>query len=134
MSDQSVISVPDHEIWMEKTIRNPTRIALIVLEQETPVGFLKFHLLGSKVAEWGFYKSPSARQGLGRAICLAGISWCRDNLTVSTIIARVIQTNSVSLGLHTALGFKLISETQWKELSGESVVPDGHNVFKMVLT
>ena len=133
MSDQSAISDSDHEIWLEKTIRDSTRIALLVLERETPVGFVQFHLLGPEVAEWGFYKSPSARQGLGRAICLAGISWCRDNLTVSTIIAKVIQTNEVSLGLHTSLGFKLISETQWTELSGESGVPDGHSVFKMEL-
>lgn len=134
MSDQSEISDSDHEIWLEKTIYDSTRIALLVQERETPVGFVQFRLLGPEVAEWGFYKSSGARRGLGRAICLAGISWCRDNLTVSTIIAKVIQTNEVSLGLHTSLGFKLISETQWTELSGESGVPDGHSVFKMVLT
>ena len=133
MSDQSAISGSDHEIWLEKTIRDSSRIALLVLEHETPVGFVQFQLVGPEVAEWGFYKSPDARHGLGRAVCLAGISWCRDNLTVSTIIAKVIRTNEVSLGLHTSLGFKLISETQWKKLSGESGVPDGHSVFKMVL-
>lgn len=134
MSDQSAISGSDHEIWLEKTLHDPTRTALLVMEHETPVGFVQFQLVGPEVAEWGFYKSPDARHGLGRAICLAGISWCRDNLTVSTIIAKVIQTNEVSLGLHASLGFKLISETQWRELSGELCVPGGHSVFKMVLT
>lgn len=133
MSDQSVISCSDHKIWLAKIIRDSTRIALLVIERQTPVGFIQFHLLGPSVAEWGFYKSPHARRGVGRAICLAGICWCRDNLTVSTVIARVIQTNDVSLRLHTSLGFKLISKTQWTELSGESGVPDGHSVFKMVL-
>lgn len=134
MSDQSVIFWSDHEIWLKKIICDSMRIALLVLADQTPVGFVQFHLLGPDVAEWGFYKSPHARRGVGRDICLASISWCRDNLTVLTIIARVIRSNEISLGLHTSLGFKLISKKQWIDLSGESGIPDGHSVFKMVLT
>ena len=133
MSDQEPISYQDHHAWLSTRLEDPANIALIAEQSSTPVGFMQFSTLNPEVAEWGFYKSPDAGAGIGRAICSEAIEWAKQHLPVSSIVAKVVSTNAVSLKLHLGIGFELISEETWLRLTGYEKTARTHKFFRRSL-
>ena len=130
MSDQKIISPTDHQKWLRTRLEDPAKIALVAEQSSVAVGFVQFNILNPETAEWGFYKAPDAGHGVGKKICVEAIEWAKQNLSVSSIVAKVVTTNVVSLAVHTGIGFELISEQSWLRLTGYEKPADAHYFFR----
>lgn len=100
------IGFDEHRNWFEKSLRMENRILLIALENDQPVGVLRFDIADDAVAEIDIYVAAEKQgRGLGKEILREGEDWVRRNTEIRMLRAKVMQENGPSLGMFRNRGF-----------------------------
>lgn len=105
MLAKHIITEQEHIKWFENSTNNKSHHLFMYCQNSKPLGFVQFNKHDSHNANWGFYKSPNAPNGVGFSMCKLAISYARANLNIKTINAKIINNNAASLHLHKKLGF-----------------------------
>ena len=108
MFNKEVIALSEHREWCRKIIADDNRLALVIWEDDSRIGFVQFqNILNSQKLIWGFYKDPLAVKGAGRKVASTAINYVEDNYHFKHLWGHVIASNVVSIHFHLALGFEL---------------------------
>jgi len=66
MYTQHVITVEEHQSWINKITTDDSYHPLILEYNKEPLGFVNIHQIAEgAIADWGFYTSPVAPKGTG---------------------------------------------------------------------
>ena len=119
MRSSELISHEEHLRWFERTITSESSVYLIFEDDAEPQGvvYLKDWDPELKTGEWGFYKSPEAKKGLGRIMCEEALGYFFCELGAREIKAEVLKNNTRSLDLHLWLGF--VADERPRELAAD---------------
>lgn len=95
--DSGEIAWADHSDWFHRSIKRADRSLLIAEDGKTPVGVLRFDVMG-EVAEISVFLDPELiGRGYGTAMLREGTAWARLNLTgVKTLRAKIKPDNLAS--------------------------------------
>lgn len=100
------ISRDEHRNWFERTNLDPTVHLQIFERVGKAVGFVNISKTRSpQVAAWGFYLSPEAPKGTGRALGEAALKFAFDELKFHKLCGQVLRFNERSIAFHKRLGF-----------------------------
>ncbi len=96
----------DHQHWLNAVLTDPSRILLVGLVQDMPVGVVRYDL-EEKSAEISIYLVPDKfSSGLGTELLLAAEMWLRKKLPmVRSIHAHVLGGNERSMRLFDSAGY-----------------------------
>ncbi|MDS1140035.1 UDP-4-amino-4,6-dideoxy-N-acetyl-beta-L-altrosamine N-acetyltransferase [Pusillimonas sp. SM2304] len=107
MLTQHEISMDEHRSWFRSTLLNGDKQLLIFEIDNLPYGFVQFSGLASgKVADWGFYLAPNARQGTGQSLGLAALDYGFGLLNLHKVCGQALEFNKPSIKFHLRLGFQ----------------------------
>ncbi len=121
MFHSAEISEAEHEKWFAACTMNDKRHLLVYEERGKPMGFVQFtELNAGKVAEWGFYKSPTAPAGVGHRLGSAALDYAADSLALVKICGNVFENNKGSIRFHEKLGFELEGTLRMQHYDGEN--------------
>ncbi|ATF09002.1 UDP-4-amino-4,6-dideoxy-N-acetyl-beta-L-altrosamine N-acetyltransferase [Candidatus Enterovibrio altilux] len=104
------IKSDEHITWFERIQQDSTKLFYLVSIENNDVGIVSFTNINQKnaCAEWGFYKNPNTRKGIGLVILHATLNHAFDSLRLKQINSRVLAINPKVLHLHNKLGFTRI--------------------------
>lgn len=106
MYTQHEIRLEEHRRWFEKASLDPSRRLLIFEQDGMPCGYVQFTGLASGgVADWGFYVSPEAGKGTGRALGNAALDHAFRELALHKVCGQALAFNERSIAFHLSLGF-----------------------------
>lgn len=106
MFSSEEISRASHSSWFERVSDDPAKTLMIFERDEKPMGFVNFDLIGKgAIADWGFYVSPDAPRGVGRALGALALAYAFDQAKFHKVCGRVIAFNRRSVAFHEKLGF-----------------------------
>lgn len=95
----------EHLKWFERK-KIDGNLPLVFEIDGIPLGFVQFDMTQEPdTAEWGFYKSPDAPQGIGRRLGVAAISHGFQHYEIDRLIGKVMPDNLRSQQFHERLGF-----------------------------
>lgn len=101
------IGEEEHRRWFESGTADPFRHLLVHELGGEPMGFVNLaQLRGTDVAEWGFYLSPGAPAGAGRALGEAALEYAFIVLGLHKVSGHALAENERSIRFHTRLGFR----------------------------
>ena len=106
----------EHVIWYLKIpqLERP----YIVTQGGERIGYVRFKFSGEGAAVWSFAKSPM-KTGVGRVIAVEGISYAFSRLNIEQLSGVVLASNSKSIHLHEALGFRRIRDADQEATKGQ---------------
>lgn len=100
------ISEQEHQAWFDRASQDKARALLIYECMGKPLGFVQFSgVFDDQGAPWGFYVSPQAPKGTGRALGEAAVYYGFSQLGVKKILGEVMPENEASKRFHERLGF-----------------------------
>ncbi|MCZ4328560.1 UDP-4-amino-4,6-dideoxy-N-acetyl-beta-L-altrosamine N-acetyltransferase [Castellaniella denitrificans] len=106
MFTRQEISQLEHQAWFAGLQRDPLRCALLYEEDGLSLGVITLRRLqGMSVAEWGFYRDPSAPKGTGFSMGVLALNHAFKSLRLHKVYGEVIGSNAASIGFHRKLGF-----------------------------
>lgn len=109
---QEPIEWKNHAAWVEAVLADPQRVLLIAEIHGTPVGVVRFDVVGSS-AEVSIYKVPEASTGSGADILAAAESWLlRRRPEIRELVAEVLGKNLPSHRLFARAGY-VVSTTRY---------------------
>ena len=115
MLHSAIISIETHRIWFAQVQSDQTRLYRVFSYRGRPAGLVYF-LNKNEVlmsCEWGFYLGEEdLPKGLGTTLGLLALDLAFQTLNIEKITAKVITTNSASVGFHRKLGFVESGEQQ----------------------
>ena len=116
-NDNNIIPYEKHKEWYEKAINDPMKFLLIALENEKPVGFLRYDFL-LEVTMISIYLVPGYNgRGLGTDILKAGEEYLKiKNKTSLPLVAEILNNNKASEKLFMKMGFHKYKSTYQKML------------------
>ena len=105
---QDVIAFETHKHWLRCGLDSSTKY-LFIYEEAEPCGFAQLDRVSAdrKTFEWGFYKAPSAPQGVGEWMLREILHHVFQSIGAQEVIGKVLTFNTVSMNLHRKLGFEL---------------------------
>lgn len=109
--NSDLILEKDHQIWLEKTLRDPNFCLIVGLYSNVKFGIVRFNK--DKLNEWevGINIAPEARgKGLGKILLSAALSNFALKHSNVMLNAEVKLFNKVSQHLFESLGFSLASQ------------------------
>ena len=82
---------------------------MFIYEEAEPCGIAQLDLVSAdrKSFEWGFYKAPSAPQGVGERMLRELLHHVFQFIGAQEVIGKVLTFNTASMNLHRKLGFEL---------------------------
>lgn len=126
MYTQHEIGLDEHRRWFEKASLDPSRRLLIFELKGIPCGYVQFSGVASGgIADWGFYVSPEAEKGTGRALGNAALNHAFRELTLHKVCGQALDYNERSIAFHLALGFAREGVLRDQHFDGERY----HDVF-----
>jgi UDP-4-amino-4,6-dideoxy-N-acetyl-beta-L-altrosamine N-acetyltransferase len=126
MFSQQVISADEHSLWFDKASNEPGRHLLLYVDNSTALGFININEIASGgVAEWGFYVSPNAPKGTGRALGNAAVQYSFLKVGLHKLCGQVLAFNELSKKFHVRLGFSLEGVLEQQHFDGQSY----HDIF-----
>lgn len=106
MFTQHEIKMEEHLEWFARSQHDLSRKLLIVLDKNTPIGFVQFNRLSQDgIADWGFYTRPHAAKGTGKKLGLAALDYAFDQLGLHKVCGQAVASNEASIAFHRKLGF-----------------------------
>ncbi|KRW62286.1 UDP-4-amino-4,6-dideoxy-N-acetyl-beta-L-altrosamine N-acetyltransferase [Pseudomonas sp. TTU2014-080ASC] len=107
MFSQEIITLDEHLKWYDTAVENSCKHLLIYELDGTSQGFINFSVVKeSKIADWGFYASPTASKGIGTLLGLSALNYAFKEMALHKVCGQVLAFNQKSMGLHRKLGFK----------------------------
>ena len=105
---QETIVLESHEAWIRKALESKLK-HLFIYEENEPCGFVQLDETGTDtgIYEWGFYKAPSAKKGVGGRMLSELLKHVFITLNAKKVVGKVLKYNEASLRLHTKLGFEV---------------------------
>ncbi|MDD1792889.1 UDP-4-amino-4,6-dideoxy-N-acetyl-beta-L-altrosamine N-acetyltransferase [Enterovibrio sp. ZSDZ42] len=102
----------EHATWFERIQHDNTKRFYVVSIEGTDIGMVSFTDINQESgrAEWGFYKAPNARAGVGLVILHAALNHAFNTLSLQQVDSRVLAINPKVLHLHNKLGFTQLGE------------------------
>lgn len=117
-----------HIRWFERKIKDPNTCIYIAIEDNEPVGQIRFDIINCFEANVDIHTKPGMRgKGIGSRIIALGVSRVFSNFGVNAIHAIIKQENSKSREAFQKAGFK---EIQQKQTNGEAcfyMIKNAHN-------
>lgn len=109
MKTSHIIYPEEHHLWFGQALNAHDAAYLIFEWKREPAGLLNFTDIRHErhEASWGFYIGREGTPpGTGKAMCLLGLEYGFDTLSLELILSEVLARNEKSLQLHLALGFE----------------------------
>jgi len=108
MLTQHEISAEEHAQWFSKLQQDPQRHAVLVHEQQQPLGLAHFTQVNSQgVVDWGFYLTPDAPKGSGSKLARMALDFAFQQQGWHKVCGQVIASNAASRRFHLKMGFTL---------------------------
>ena len=108
MFTQHEISWDEHQAWFRNVQEDDTKRWFLFLDHENVpsavVGFVSIEQV-QKLAFWGFYTDPDAKQGTGVRMSLDALDKAFFELRLRKLNAEVLASNPRSIGMHKKIGF-----------------------------
>lgn len=102
------IELDEHCQWFAGASANPAVSLLIYEHHGTACGFVNITRgRCPEVADWGFYLSPEAQKGTGRALGKQALAYAFDELGLHKVCGQALGFNQRSIAFHKALGFNV---------------------------
>lgn len=102
------IGPEEHSRWFEQADSDPNRRLLVFESLAVPLGFVQFsNLRPGGVVDWGFYVSPTAQRGTGRALGRCALEHAFVAEEFSKVCGQAMVENERSRAFHLGLGFVL---------------------------
>ena len=125
---QDVIAFETHKHWLRCGLDSSTKY-LFIYEEAEPCGFAQLDRVSAdrKTFEWGFYKAPSAPQGVGERMLRELLHHVFQSIGAQEVIGKVLTFNTVSMNLH----------ANWHSNSekwNETTIPSQHALTPTQLT
>lgn len=106
MYTQHEISPEEHHRWFEKASLDPSRRLLVFELDGVPCGYVQFSgVAAGGIADWGFYVSPEAEKGTGRALGYTALDHAFQELALHKVFGQALAFNERSIAFHISLGF-----------------------------
>ena len=104
--DSGEITLDEHRDWFRSSLIDTSRSMLIAEDAGTPVGVLRFDVVGD-VAEISIFLDPDRLgRGYGTEMLRKGADWVRQNLSgIATLRAKVKSDNPMSSRTFEKSGF-----------------------------
>ncbi len=100
------IPTDEHRRWFSRCQEQPGQHLLIFERGGLPLGVINFSPTRfDGVLNWGFYASPDAPRGTGRALGQAAMEHAFQKLGQHKVCGEAIASNERSIRLHESLGF-----------------------------
>ena len=125
MFTQHEISWDEHQAWFHRMQADESKQWFLFLDHENApsavVSFVSIEQI-QKLAFWGFYTDPDAKQGTGVRMSVDALDKAFFELGLRKLNAEVLASNLRSLGMHKKIGF--IEEGHFRDhfFDGESNV------------
>lgn len=101
-----------HRAWYAQAATDPSRVLLLVFEDDSPVGMVRFDLRAVADAEVSINLNPQARgSGQGKRVLAAACQWGFSTLRRDCIYATIKPDNLRSIRTFEATGFVLVEST-----------------------
>lgn len=106
MLTQHLITLDEHQRWFERALNDPQHQIMLVENQDQPFGLVHFTGIRAKASvDWGFYLSPNASKGSGRALGRSALTFAFEQLQAHKVCSQVLADNTASIRFHERLGF-----------------------------
>lgn len=106
-----------HIKWLEKKIKDPDAYIYIAIEDNEPVGQIRFDIINNFEANVDIHTKPGMRgKGIGSRIIALGVNRFFSDSRVNAVHAVIKQENSKSRGAFQKAGFE---DAQKKSINGE---------------
>ncbi len=107
MYTQHEINFDEHSQWFARASQDSNRHLLIFEIDSTPMGFINIHRIAAGgIADWGFYASPQAPKGTGKALGQAVLNYAFGEMRLHKLCGQALAYNDRSIKFHKSLGFK----------------------------
>lgn len=107
MYTQHEITLAEHSHWFKRVSQDTCYHPLIFELHGKPLGFINIHqIAGGGVADWGFYKAPSAPKGTGKPLGEAALEYAFISAGLHKLCGRALSYNEPSIRFHQRLGFR----------------------------
>ncbi len=105
----------EHKEWFKASLKNENRYRVMVLQNNTKVGMVRFDVEPmSKAAVIHInIASEHRHQEIGRKVLKEACHYAFGNLGIDRVIARIKEGNEASIRAFTYAGFTLISQNNW---------------------
>lgn len=115
------ISLAEHSNWFMSALQDQKRHLLVFEIDKEPTGFINIHeIADGGIADWGFYASPDAPKGTGRALGNAALSYAFKTIRAHKLCAQVLSFNERSSHFHQSLGFHREGVLRQQHYDGEN--------------
>lgn len=106
-----------HIKWLKKKLKDPNAYIYIAIENNEPIGQIRFDIMNNSEAQIDIHTKPGMRgKGLGSRIILLGVNRFFSDSRVNAVHAVIKQENSESRKAFKKAGFK---DIQKKSINGE---------------
>lgn len=96
----------EHQVWYERTLKDPKKVILMVFLNGIHAGMVRFDLFSSTTAEISINMNPMMRgRGLGSAILIEACQYGKNQLYLSEIMAEIKPENTSSIKIFEKAGF-----------------------------
>lgn len=105
---QQKIDLKTHLEWFEKSMASKEVVILLVEENASPIGVVRFDLdVKRNTAKINIFLSPLHQgRGLGKKILFSAMQWLKDGLGYQHFEAESLAHNLASIALFRSLGFQ----------------------------
>jgi RimJ/RimL family protein N-acetyltransferase len=101
-----------HQRWFEKKLADPDTFIYIAVQDDEPVGQIRFDVVSDSDAEVDVHTKPGLRgKGLGTRIISSGVAQLFADSSVNTVHAIVKPVNSKSRRAFEKAGFEEVEKT-----------------------
>lgn len=126
MFNSATISPEEHRAWFARVATSGDRHLLLYEEDGIPMAFANVKTCPhQKLAEWGFFKRPKARGGVGVAFGFTTLNYLFSEMRIHKVSGKVISGNERSYNLHLKLGFSVEGKLSDNHFDGKFF----HDVF-----
>lgn len=105
-SSKAKVSRSEHERWFKNALQNPNFHIFIILENEIPIGQVRFELIQTTEAEISIYLLPGkSGRGIGVAVIQSACRYVFMEFSILKVIANIRSNNLNSISAFTKCGF-----------------------------
>jgi len=125
------ISSDEHQVWFEKTLKDPSKQYFIFKMDGELCGVIGFVDVNMKTrsASWAFYSGNIVTRGIGSQMEIAALSYAFDKLKLQKLSCEVLEFNKPVIKFHRKHGFKV------EGIFKKHFLKDGHywDVFRLAI-
>lgn len=121
MYTQHEINFEEHSQWFASASQDLSRHLLIFEINNISMGFINIKKSAEgHIADWGFYASPQAPKGTGKALGLAALKYAFKEIGLYKLCGQAIGHNERSIKFHKSLGFKAEGVLRQQHFDGQN--------------